>query len=118
MILADTSVWIDHLRRDNPQLKALLLANEVLTHPFVVGEIACGALHNRTEILQYLAALPEVHLAEHSEVLRLIEEEKLYRRGLGLVDAYLIASARLTGCRLWTLDKQLASAATSLGLSY
>jgi predicted nucleic acid-binding protein len=117
MILVDTSVWIDHLRGDNPQLRALLYADEVLTHPFIIGEIACGALHNRTEILQYLATLPEVRLAEHSEVLRLLEEEKLYHRGIGLVDAYLIASSRLSTCRLWTLDKQLNAAAAALGLS-
>jgi predicted nucleic acid-binding protein len=118
MILVDTSVWIDHLRRDDPQLKALLLANEVLTHPFIIGEVACGSLQNRSEILQYLSALPEVRLAEHSEVLRLIEKEQLYHRGIGLVDAYLIASARLSHCRLWTRDKQLAAAAVALGISH
>lgn len=114
MILVDTSVWIDHLRYGNAQLKSLLYGGEVLTHPFIVGELACGSLQNRVEILRHLQALPESRLADHSEVLQLIEHEQLYGRGIGLVDAHLLASARISGCRLWTLDKQLALAAASL----
>lgn len=117
MILVDTSLWIDHFRSGNPKLRSLLYANEVLTHPFVVGELACGALRNRAEILRHLKALPEARLADHHEVLRFVENEQLYGRGIGWVDAHLLASARLTGCRLWTLDKQLRLAAASLSLA-
>jgi len=117
MILVDTSVWIAHLRRGHPRLKSLLYANDALTHPFVVGEMACGALRNRCEILRYLAALPQARLADHREVLRLIEDRKLYGRGIGWVDAHLLASALLSRCRLWTLDRRLALAAASLDIS-
>lgn len=117
MILADTSLWIDHFRRGHPQLRLLLYANEVLTHPFIVGELACGALRNRAEILRHLKALPEARLADHHEVLRFVESEQLYGCGIGWVDAHLLASARLTGCRLWTLDKKLQLAAAALNLA-
>ena len=117
MILADTSVWIEHLRKGNSELQSLLHANEVLTHPFIVGELACGALQNRAEILQHLKALPEARLAEHHEVLQFIENQQLFGRGIGWVDAHLLASALLSGCRLWTLDKPLIAAAKALSIS-
>jgi len=114
MILVDTSVWIEHLRSGGKRLGALLHDDQVLCHPFIVGELACGVLQNRREILTLLAALPEAHVAEHHEVLHLLEAKQLYGRGLGWVDAHLLASARLTGCALWTFDKPLRGAAAAL----
>jgi predicted nucleic acid-binding protein len=118
MILVDTSVWIDHFRRGNKRLQALLNEEMVLCHSFVVGELACGNLHNREEILNLLAALPEGQVAEHSEVLHILHSHKLYGQGLGWIDSHLLASALLSDCDLWTLDKLLRSAAKQLGISF
>ena len=117
MILVDTSVWIGHLRAGSERLKSLLYEEQVLCHPFVIGELACGTLRNRQEILGALRALPAASVAEHEEVLRFLGMRRLYGRGLGWVDAHLLASALLTGCTLWTLDKPLRKAAVALGLS-
>ena len=117
MILVDTSVWIEHFRRGSERLKSLLYDEQVLCHPFVVGELACGALRNRHEILSLVRALPEASVAEQAEVLRFLEARRLYGRGLGWVDANLLASTPLTGCSLWTLDKALRKAAAALDLS-
>jgi len=114
MILVDTSVWIEHLRKGSERLRSLLYDEQVLCHPFVVGEVACGMLHNREEILTTLRALPEARVAEQEEVLRFLEARRLYGRGLGWVDANLLASTLLTGCTLWTLDKPLRRAAAAL----
>lgn len=114
MILVDTSVWIEHLRKGSHRLKALLYDEQVLCHPFVVGELACGRLHNREEILRTLRVLPEARVAEQDEVLRFLEARRLYGRGLGWVDANLLASTLLTGCTLWTLDRPLRRAAAAL----
>jgi len=117
MILADTSVWVDHFRMGSERMRSLLYTEEVFCHPFVIGELACGSLRNRKEILSGLMALPEAHVAEQDEVLRFVESRHLYGRGLGWVDVNLLASALLTGCRLWTLDKPLRKAAAALGIS-
>jgi predicted nucleic acid-binding protein len=111
MILVDTSVWVDHFRRSNSRLEALLLDEQVLTHPYVIGELACGNLRKRQKILSLLAALPVAAVADTSEVMNVIERERLYARGLGWVDVNLLAAARLSSCQFWTLDKQLSSAA-------
>ena len=116
MILVDTSVWIEHLRAGNDRLKALLFDEQVLCHPFVVGELACGTLQRREEILTILKALPEAHLLDHDEVMNFLEARSLYGRGIGWVDAHLLASTLLTGCSLWTLDKPLRRAAAALSL--
>jgi predicted nucleic acid-binding protein len=116
MILVDTSVWIEHLRAGNDRLKALLFDEQVLCHPFVVGELACGTLQRREEILTILKALPEAHLLDHDEVMNFLEARRLYGRGIGWVDAHLLASTLLTGCSLWTLDKPLRRAAAALSL--
>ncbi len=117
MILVDTSVWIDHFRSGNQGLRSLLNENKVLTHPFVIGELACGSLRNRSEILGLLHALPQAQLAEHHEVLAFIENVRLYGRGLGWIDAHLLASTLLSGSPLWTLDRRLAKVALSLNVS-
>lgn len=111
MVLVDTSVWIEHLRQGNQRLADLLTVGRVVCHPFVVGEVACGSLHNRAEVLGLLAALPAAPMATHEEVLWLLESERLYSRGLGWVDVHLLASSRLVSCTLWTLDKTLAAVA-------
>ena len=109
MVLVDTSVWIEHLRQGNQRLADLLTAGRVVCHPFVIGEVACGSLHNRVAVLRLLGALPVAPMATHEEVLWLLESERLYSRGLGWVDVHLLASARLMVCTLWTLDKTLAA---------
>lgn len=115
MILVDTSVWIDHLHRGVPALVEALDSGAVLTHPFVIGELACGNLRRREEILSLLGALPRATVATHEEVLVLIEQRELMGRGLGYVDAHLLASVTLTdGARLWTTDKRLAAIANEL----
>jgi predicted nucleic acid-binding protein len=114
MVLVDTSVWIDHLRRSNSQLARLLNDGMVLCHPFVIGELACGRLHNRQEILGLLAALPQAPVADHEEVLRLIDRHSLFGRRLGWIDVHLIGSTLLAASTLWTLDKSLDQAAGAL----
>lgn len=118
MILADTSVWISHLRNDLPTLRKRLVDGLVLCHPFILGELACGHLHNRLEILSLLRALPQATPADHEEVLRFIHERRLTGKGLGWIDAHLLASAVLSRVPLWTLDRTLAKAAKDLHLSY
>jgi predicted nucleic acid-binding protein len=118
MILVDTSVWIDHLRRGNKRLVSLLHDEQVLCHPFVVGELACGNLENRTEVLGLLNSIPLVRDADHSEVLHFLNSNRLYGHGLGWVDVHLLASVLLTGCSIWTLDKSFLAVAVKLRLSY
>ena len=118
MILVDTSVWIDHLRAGNRRLRSLLEEAEVLSHPFVVGELACGTLRNREELLTLLQALPEAQAAEHEEVIRVVEGERLYGRGIGWIDAHLLASARLSSASLWTFDRPLSKIASALDLAF
>ena len=117
MILVDSSVWVDHLRRGNARLSRVLVDGHVVTHPFVVGELACGWLSRRAEILRLLATLPRVVIADHDEVLRLVEQAQLHGRGLGWVDVHLLTSAVLSRSSLWTMDRALARAATSLGVA-
>ncbi len=117
MILVDTSVWVGHLRAGSERLRSLLSEEQVFCHPFIVGELACAALRNRQEILGLLTVLPAARVAEHQEVLHFLEERHLYGRGLGWVDAHLLASALLTGCALWTLDKPLRNTAIALKVS-
>jgi len=116
MILVDTSVWIDHLRNGNAQLKDWLNNNEVITHPFVIGELACGFIRNRSEFLSLLSQLPEAIVANHSEVLNFVDNNRLFGTGIGWIDAHLIASALLSKSKLTTLDKPLSKIASVLGL--
>lgn len=118
MILVDTSVWVDHLRQGDAELKALLDAGQVFAHSFVIGELALGNLQNRKMILNALRDLPQACVATDAEVLRFIDQETLYGAGIGYIDAHLLAAVRLSpGSRLWTRDKRLFAAATRLGLS-
>ena len=118
MVLVDTSVWVKHLRDGEPVLEGFLEDGHVMCHPFIVGELACGNLKKRTEILALLQALPMAVSAEHGEVLRFIEDNRLMAKGLGFIDMHLLASALLSGLQLWTLDKRLQQVALKLGLAF
>ena len=119
MILVDTSIWIDHLRRGNPALVAALEAGQVLMHPFVLGELACGTLTNRAEVLALLGKLPAAPAAIESEALGFIERHSLMGRGIGYVDVHLLAATALAGsAHLWTKDKRLAATAADLQLAW
>jgi hypothetical protein len=118
MILIDTSVWIGHFRASNATLAGVLEEGLALIHPFVIGELACGKLRNRARILANLNALPCAVSATHDEVLRLIEDRKLWGSGLGWIDAHLVASALVTRCRFWTLDRKLNRAASAAGVEF
>lgn len=119
MILVDTSVWVDHLRDGAPALAAALDRGSVLMHPFVLGELACGNLKNRGEVLRLLGGLPAAPLATDPEALDYIERRALMGRGIGYVDVHLLASAALAGAaRLWTRDKRLTAVAADLKLAY
>jgi len=108
LVLVDTSVWIDHLKHKNPRLISLLEQNLVLSHSAVIGELACGYLKRRFEILEYLKFLHSSNEASFEEVLVMIERRRLYGKGLNWVDVNLLASAALSNAKLWTKDKQLA----------
>ena len=118
MILVDTSVWVEHLHTANEDLAALLSGGEVLAHPFVIRELALGNLRPRDPFLSDLRELPQAIVAEDEEVIRLIDRQALFGRGIGYVDAHLLAAARLTaGSRLWTRDRRLQGVAIELGLA-
>lgn len=118
MVLVDTSVWIDHLRHNEPQLVCLLENNQVLGHPFVRGELALGNLPQRQTILGLLDNLPQASVAFTNEINPFIESQSLYGMGIGLVDVHLLASTKLTpNAKLWTRDKRLLAAATRLNLN-
>jgi predicted nucleic acid-binding protein len=117
VILVDTSVWVDHFRRDSPRLEALLHDGRVVVHPFIIGELALGRLKRRTEILGFLGDMPPAELASHDEVLEFVDRHDLAGKGVGWVDVHLLASAALGRGSLWTLDRRLAAAAADLELS-
>lgn len=113
-----TSIWIGHFRAADQQLVALLTRNEVLSHPFVIGELALGSVAKRAEVLRYLGNLPVAAVATHDEVMTFIERRKLANTGLGYVDGSLLASAALTpGGALWACDKHLHAAAVRCGVA-
>ncbi|MDX2112398.1 MAG: type II toxin-antitoxin system VapC family toxin [Alphaproteobacteria bacterium] len=118
MILVDTSIWVDHLRRGDEKLAALLNDGLVLLHSFVIGELALGNLPRRKQVLDSLQDLPSAIEANDKEVLDFINRHALPGLGIGYVDAHLLAAARLNGVRLWTRDKRLREAAIKLGLAY
>jgi predicted nucleic acid-binding protein len=115
-MLVDTSVWIDHFRRPNADLERLLEEGRVSTHPFVIGELACGSLAHRAEVLRLMKALPIAAVATHDEAMTLVERHRLESTGLGWTDAHLLASARLARQALWSTDRRLRTTAVRLGL--
>ena len=118
MILVDTSVWIDHINASDPMLTTLLAEERVLAHPYVIGEISLGSLHERDVVLGALLDLPRAPIATPEEIFYLIEREGLFNRGIGYVDTSLLASARLQpGITIWTRDKRLKKVADELDLS-
>lgn len=118
MVLVDTSVWVDHLRSANAPLVSLLNQGLVAVHPFVSGELACGNLRNRKEILSLLQALPHVEKTSDEEILFYIEKNALSGKGLGLIDVHLLASAQLSDNLFWTKDRRLREIAKKLNLAY
>jgi len=119
VILADTSVWVDHLRKHNPEMHLRLGSGQIAMHPFIVAELALGSLHNRRKKLGDLDALIEVKVAKLSEVRHMIETQSLYSKGIGLTDAHLIASCLMTpGTQLWTRDAALKNVAGALGILF
>jgi predicted nucleic acid-binding protein len=115
LILVDTSVWIDHFRVGDAQLVGLLRGRRVLTHKFVVGELAMGNFAARALVMGDLRALPAINMAMDDEVLQFIDRQDLFGRGIGYINAHLLAATRLTpGVKLWTRDKRLAGVAEML----
>lgn len=118
MVLVDTSIWVSHLRESHPRMVSLLNDGDVVCHPFIIGELSCGNLTNRSEILSLLDSLPMVDQVEHEEVLQFVESNDLMGRGLGYVDVHLLASAVLCGASIWTLDRKLRTVSSELGVCY
>lgn len=119
MLLVDTSVWIEHLRRGTPALATALESGQVLMHPFVLGELACGNLKDRDRVLRLLGEMPAAAMASDVEALKFIEQRALMGRGLGYIDVHLLAATALTGAaRLWTRDRRLSEVSRELELEY
>ena len=118
MVLVDTSIWVDHLRKGNRHLEKLLIDAEVVCHFFIIGELACGNLGNRAEILILLQSLPAVTTIDFDEYLYFIDQNYLYGVGIGFVDIHLLASAKMANIPIWTADKKLKAAAIHLKISY
>lgn len=117
MVLADTSVWIEHFRRKEPGLADRLSEGLVLMHPFVCGELACGSMKDRALILSHLHTLPVATVATNEEVMQFVEDQRLWSKGLGWIDLHLLASALLSNCWFWTFDDRLGHVAGELGLT-
>jgi predicted nucleic acid-binding protein len=118
VILADTSIWIDHLRGGDRRLSALLEEGGILGHPFVLGELALGGLRGRDVVIDSLEGLPQAQVASHDEVMSMIASRRLWGRGIGLIDAHLLAATALTPeAKLWTRDRGLDAVARELGLA-
>jgi predicted nucleic acid-binding protein len=118
MILVDTSVWVAHFREGVPLLEDLLMRQRALMHSSVIGELACGTLPRRPQLLGWLRRIPAATVARDQEVFTLIEERHLWGKGIGWVDAHLLASALITESELWTRDQPLHAAAVKLGLAF
>jgi predicted nucleic acid-binding protein len=118
MVLVDTSVWVAHFRENNSALASLLDSGQVFCHPLIVGELACGNLKQRSEILSLLRALPSAVVAEHNEVIDLIGNQRLMGKGMGFIDMHLIASALMSRVNLWTLDRKMNQLAALLGVAH
>lgn len=116
LTLVDTSVWVRHLHRSDPKLVSALDEGLVATHPFVIGELACGTMQRRGEFLDLLARLPRLDPVDHEEALHLVDTRHVWGRGLGWVDVHLLAAAIVGDASLWTADRRLAEAAADLGV--
>jgi predicted nucleic acid-binding protein len=116
MTLVDTSIWVNHFRSGVPELENLLEQNLVGLHPFIIGELACGSLRERGEVIAWLKRLPSAPIARESEVLHMLESNRLWSKGLGWMDMHLLAAAMISGWTLWTADASLAAAIAALRL--
>ncbi len=117
-VLIDSSIWVDHIRSPDKRLELLYENNVILCHPFVIGELAVGNLHNRKKILRDFHKLPQSIIVDEEEVLEFIEKNSLFGRGIGYVDMHLLASAILSSALLWTRDKRLDEIAVKLGIGF
>ena len=117
-ILADTSVWIKHLREGDQNLIQLLEQGLVACHPFIIGEIACGGIKNRSEIISLLNDLPSTDILDHSEIMEFIENRKIMNKGIGYIDVHLLGSALVSETPLWTFDRVLRKIAVQLSIEY
>lgn len=119
MILIDTSVWADHLRKENPSLVQMLEEARVVMHPFIIGELACGNLPERGATIRFLAEIPAVPVATHAETMAFLASHALWGRGVGYIDMHLLASVLLTSdAALWTRDRRLAAVAQELDIAW
>ena len=116
MVLVDTSVWIDHFHKTNIHLTGLLAEGFVFIHPFIIGELACGNIKNREEILILLQSLPQIKITDHNEIIYFIKKNKLYGKGLGYIDIHLLASCIIDNAKLYTRDKKLINIAKELNI--
>lgn len=117
MILVDTSVWIDHLRKGESRLRFLLESRQVLSHPFIIGELAMGSFQQRDVLLRELLNLPQATVAYDDEVLGFVSTKALFGLGIGYIDAHVLAAAKLTPSTfLWTRDRRLREIATNLDI--
>ena len=117
-ILVDTSVWIKHLREGDQNLTQLLEQGLVACHPFIIGEIACGGLKNRYEIINLLNDLPSTDVLDHSDIMEFIENRKIMNKGIGYIDVHLLGSALVSDTPIWTFDKALSKMAFQLSVAY
>jgi predicted nucleic acid-binding protein len=117
-VLVDTSIWINHLKTSNKKLISLLEDNFILTHEFIIGELACGSIKKRKEFLKHLKRLPLVKPATHEECLYFLEKNNLTGSGIGWIDIHLLSSCKLTGCKIWTNDTKLKKVAKNLKLNF
>ncbi len=118
MVLVDTSIWIQHLHSSDEGMAELLTGERVVVHPLVTGELACGSMPDRDEILALLEELPRPKVSSHAETLAFIEQKRLWGVGLSYIDVHLLASALLSNIELWTADEHLRAAAQALGVAY
>jgi predicted nucleic acid-binding protein len=118
MVLVDTSVWIDHFNKRNDHLVDLLNAGKVNTHEYIIGEISCGNISNRDEIINLLRSLPCTLSVTQEEILDFIANQYLYGNGVGYIDIHLLASALISNVKLWTRDKKLNLVANELNVAY
>jgi len=118
MVLVDTSVWVRHFREGDSNLEELLNSGDVMCHPYIIGELACGNLKNRREVLSLLQLLPTAAVAKHEEILSFIDKNQLVGKGLGYIDVHLCAAALLSGATLWSYDKKLNEANERFGIRY
>ena len=118
LVLADSSIWVTHFKEGQKHLTQLLEQGLIACHPYIIGELACGSLKKRREIIQLLEALPVVDVLDNTEIIEFIESRKLMSIGIGYVDIHLLGSSLLSNTPLWTFDKALVKAAKFLDIAY